>query len=51
METRIKQTGNKQLKEVVKNNQKDRWKQTTQLIKEEIGITNGNIVEDTYRSK
>ncbi len=51
METRIQWTGNKQLKEVVENNQKDEWKQTTQLIKEEIGITNEDIVESTYKSK
>ncbi len=51
METRIKRTGNKQLKEVVENIQKDGWKQTTQLIKEEIGITNEDIVESTYKSK
>ncbi len=49
METRIKQTGNKQLKEIVENNQKDGWKQTTQLIKEEIGITNEDNVS-TYKS-
>ncbi len=51
METRIKRTGNKQLKEVVENNQKDGWKQTTELIKEEIGITNEDIVETTYKLK
>ncbi len=51
METGLKSTGNKQLKEVVKNNQKDEWKQTTQLIKEEIGITNEDIEKSTYKSK
>ncbi len=51
METGLKSTGNKQLKEVVENNQKDRWKQTTQLIKEEIWINNEDIVESTYKSK
>ncbi len=34
--TEIQWTENKQLKEVAKNNQKYGWKQTTQLIKEEI---------------
>ncbi len=51
METRIKWTGNKQLKEVVENNQKDGWKPATHLIKKEIGITNEDIVESTYKSK
>ncbi len=47
METSIKRTGNKQLEEVVENNQKDGWKQTTELIKEDIGITNEDIVDGT----
>ncbi len=51
METRIQRTWNKQLKEVIENNQNDGWKQTTQLIKEEIGITNEDIVEYTYKSE
>ncbi len=39
---------NKQLK--VGNNQKDGWKQTTELIREDLAITEADIVKSNYIS-
>ncbi len=50
MEIRIKWTW-KKLKEVVEYNQKDGCKQTTKLIKGEIGITKEAVVGSNYMAK